>query len=534
MTVEVAIDLARMADLEGQVGAINRTQAVIEFDLAGNVLGANENFCRTVGYSLEEIRGRHHGIFVDPTYRQSEDYRQFWQKLGRGESDAGQYLRIGKDGREVWIQATYTPIRDRDGRIIKVVKYATDITAQKLAALDVERSLAEARRVMQAMSAGDLTQRVEGQYQGDVALLQEAINTSLSNLQSTVQQIRSASTSITSAAGEISQGNTDLSQRTEEQASSLEETAASIEELTSTVKQNADNAREASQVATSAREQAVKGGAVVQNAVVAMAAINESSKKIADIIGVIDEIAFQTNLLALNAAVEAARAGEQGRGFAVVASEVRNLAQRSAGAAKEIKTLINDSVRKVDEGSKLVNASGLTLTEIVTAVRRVADIIEEIAAASAEQSSGIDQVNKAVGQMDQVTQQNAALVEEAAAAAESLDDQARGLLDVVGFFDTGDGDRTTGHGRSQPAHSRSLAGAAARPTQRTGAGLASAARVTPPRAGMQGAGRHAPPPFSPRQPAGRPAGIRAGAARPAAAPPARPAASIASDDWEDF
>jgi methyl-accepting chemotaxis protein len=541
MITEVTIELERLVDLEGQIAAIGRSQAVIEFDLAGNVLTANANFCRVLGYSLDEIRGRPHAMFVEQGYRNSEAYRQFWMKLGRGEYDAGQYLRIGKDGREVWIQATYNPIRDRDGRTLRVVKYATDITDQKRAEALREHALEEAARVITALSAGDLTQRMDGSYDGGFARLQAELNASMETLHSTVQQIRSASSSITSAAGEISQGNTDLSQRTEEQASSLEETAASIEELTSTVKQNADNAREASQLAVSAREQATRGGEVVQTAVVAMGAINESSKKIADIIGVIDEIAFQTNLLALNAAVEAARAGEQGRGFAVVASEVRNLAQRSAGAAKEIKTLINDSVRKVDEGSKLVNASGLTLTEIVTSVKRVADIIAEIAAASAEQSSGIDQVNKAVGQMDQVTQQNAALVEEAAAAAESLDDQARALLEVVGFFETGDAARAAfTPARGASSQTRPRAGRAPHATQQrpTPARAAASRPLSAPATARTGR-----PALQPRMAStaraavphpARPALARPDAARPAFTAPVRPPEAASADDWEDF
>jgi methyl-accepting chemotaxis protein len=298
--------------------------------------------------------------------------------------------------------------------------------------------LQESKRVMVSLSEGDLTQTMTGEFHGEFAELRDAVNESINNLFKMVNDIRTSSGSISSAASEISQGNTDLSQRTEEQASSLEETASSMEEMTSTVKQNADNARQANQLASAAREQAEKGGEVVSNAVTAMGEINASSKKISDIISVIDEIAFQTNLLALNAAVEAARAGEQGRGFAVVAGEVRNLAQRSAGAAKEIKSLINDSVEKVDEGSKLVDESGETLAEIVNAVKKVSDIIAEIAAAGQEQSSGIEQVNKAVMQMDEMTQQNAALVEEAASASESMEEQAKGMMRLMEFFKLGD------------------------------------------------------------------------------------------------
>jgi methyl-accepting chemotaxis protein len=249
-----------------------------------------------------------------------------------------------------------------------------------------------------------------------------------------VVQIKESTETISTASDEIAKGNADLSQRTEEQASSLEETASSMEELTSTVKQNAENARQANQLAVGASDVAVKGGNVVKQVVTTMNGISESSKKIADIISVIDGIAFQTNILALNAAVEAARAGEQGRGFAVVATEVRNLAQRSAAAAKEIKELITDSVGKVDAGSKLVDEAGKTMDEIVSSVKRVTDIMAEITAASQEQSSGIEQVNQAITQMDEVTQQNAALVEEAAAAAESMQEQAGSLLQAVSQF----------------------------------------------------------------------------------------------------
>jgi methyl-accepting chemotaxis protein len=243
-----------------------------------------------------------------------------------------------------------------------------------------------------------------------------------------------ASSSLSGAAAEISQGNASLSQRTQEQGASLEETASSLEEITSTVQHNAENARQANQLASSARDQAETGGGVVEQAVQAMAAINHSSKQIADIIGVIDSIAFQTNLLALNAAVEAARAGEQGRGFAVVAAEVRKLAQRSAEAAKEIKGLITNSVDKIAQGSQLVDASGHTLAGIITAVKKVSDIVAEIAATSQEQASGISQVNQAVAQLDDITQQNAALVEQVAAASDAMDDQARGLEKYMAFF----------------------------------------------------------------------------------------------------
>ncbi|NOZ52559.1 MAG: PAS domain S-box protein [Gammaproteobacteria bacterium] len=466
------------SDYVGQIEAISKLQAVIEFNLDGTIITANDNFLNTMGYCLEDIKGQHHRIFVDSKYSNSDEYRQFWEKLNRGESDVAEYLRIGKGNKEVWIQASYNPIFDSNGKAFKIVKYATDITEQKNAEREVAsmisaasqgdlneridvaqysgylkslaegvnhlvnavvRPIRESNRVVSALSTGDLRENMQGEFSGEYAEMQESLNLTVVNLRDMVGKIQMSSESIVSAAGEIAEGNADLSRRTEEQASSLEETASSMEELTSTVRQNADNARQANQLASGAKELAEKGGKVVKQAVVAMSEINASSKKIADIIGVIDEIAFQTNLLALNAAVEAARAGEQGRGFAVVAGEVRNLAQRSAGAAKEIKMLIQDSVSKVDDGSRLVDRSGKTLDEIVGSVKKVSNIIAEIATASQEQSKGIDQVNKAVSQMDEVTQQNAALVEEAAAASESMDEQARSLQGLMDFFTINDG-----------------------------------------------------------------------------------------------
>ncbi|MDW7551454.1 PAS domain-containing protein [Pseudoalteromonas sp. McH1-7] len=298
----------------------------------------------------------------------------------------------------------------------------------------VDETVTDMGEMLDSLATGNLTQRIEGDYRGAYEKLKKDANTTAEKLTEVLGRIRTSANLVASGAEEISQGNADLSQRTEEQASSLEETASSMEEMTSTVRQNADNAKVANQLAEETCDKATKGGEVVTRAVESMSEINSSSKKIADIIGVIDEIAFQTNLLALNAAVEAARAGEQGRGFAVVAGEVRNLAQRSAAAAKEIKDLIRDSVSKVEDGTLLVNESGETLKGIVESVKRVTNMISDIAEASVEQSSGIEQVNKAVSQMDEMTQQNAALVEEASAAGESMAEQANDMRRLLNFF----------------------------------------------------------------------------------------------------
>lgn len=552
LATDITSQVASAADQRGQIEAINRVQAVIEFNLQGQILSANENFLKALGYTLEEIKGKHHRLFVEPSYAESDDYRRFWEKLGRGEYDAGQYKRIGKGGREIWIQASYNPVLNADGKPYKVVKFATDVTAQyraaadnarlktaldkssasvmladdalniiylnesaqklfresqaafrrDLPALDAERLVGTnidvfhknpshqrqmlaslktphtgeiriASRIMRIVATPvitesgqrlgtvvewfDRTQEVQSEEQvaatvkealagnlmvrvpmegktGFFASLASGLNSMLESTAQMVGQIKNASGQVQTSATEISKGNMSLSQRTEEQASSLEETASSMEQMTSTVKATADNAGQARQLAIAARDQADRGGSVVTSAVKAMGEINAASKKISDIIGVIDEIAFQTNLLALNAAVEAARAGEQGRGFAVVATEVRNLAGRSATAAKEIKALIKDSVVKVEEGSRLVDESGKALTDIGTAVKKVSDVVAEIAAATQEQSAGIEQVNKAVMQMDQVTQQNAALVEEAAAASQSIAEQATQLAELVAKY----------------------------------------------------------------------------------------------------
>ncbi|MFT5594064.1 MAG: methyl-accepting chemotaxis protein [Oceanicoccus sp.] len=734
-----------------KVVAIDKVQAVIEFNMDGTIIEANNNFLSVLGYSLDEIKGKHHSIFVEPEYKVSNEYKEFWHRLNNGEFESEEYKRLGKGGKEVWIQASYNPIIGEDGKPYKVIKFATDVTAQKIdnisnsriklalnscaesclmvadenynlvytnkgvkdmfvaAESDIKKSIpsfsssnvlnqnidifhkdpgyqrsmldkltsthkarlklgdrtfslivnpifneAKARigtvvewadmteklafeeeqkrisdensrvrlaldactsntmiadndqnviylneavgsmlrtaetdvrkdlpnfsanqvlgsnidifhknpahqrqmlsalkstyrtqievggrtfslianpivsadgdrlgtvvewndrteevvverevdniiasagkgelslratiddksgffknlcmglnslmtisenvindtaRVLDAMAHGKLDERIEADYEGIFGKLKQDANDTGDRLTDVIGRIRESANTVSTGSTEIAQGNTDLSQRTEEQASSLEETASSMEEMTSSVRQTSENASHANNLAANAQEKAQKGGEVVSKAVGAMEEINTSSKKIADIIGVIDEIAFQTNLLALNAAVEAARAGEQGKGFAVVAGEVRNLAQRSAGAAKEIKDLIRDSVEKVDNGTDLVNKSGQTLAEIVDAVEKVNTMIKEISSASEEQASGIEQVNKAISQMDEMTQQNAALVEEASAASETMTEQAKNMLDLVGFFKVASGSdvhNPMGHQPAMMSHS---------------------------------------------------------------------------------
>jgi methyl-accepting chemotaxis protein len=466
-TMDITEQKLQAADNAGQISGIHKTQGVIEFDLTGKVLSVNDIFANIAGYSEQEIVGKHHSMFVELAYKNSPAYKAFWEALGRGEAQVGQFKRIGKGGKVVWMQAIYNPILDMNGKPFKVVKYATDISEQHNSAATLASAVEETQAIIEEAKSGDLSNRVplEGKT-GAIASLCDGVNALMDKMTEVIVQVREAGDTINTAAGEISSGNSDLSSRTEQQASSLEETAASMEQLASTVKNNAENAKQANQLAVAASGVAVKGGEVVGQVVNTMSAINSSAKKIEDIISVIDGIAFQTNILALNAAVEAARAGEQGRGFAVVAGEVRNLAQRSASAAKEIKELISDSVNKTAEGTAQVEQAGKTMQEIVSSVQRVTDIMSEITAASVEQSAGIDQVNTAITSMDEVTQQNAALVEQAAAAAESLVEQAESLIDVVSSFKLSGGESMGNNRRVASSQFRSTSSSNGRQASR--------------------------------------------------------------------
>jgi methyl-accepting chemotaxis protein len=355
------------------------------------------------------------------------------------------YRLMTKLGSYRWFQATGGCRHSVDGRTIRACGSLSDIHEQKSLSLNAAQGAAEDKATTAALGAalkalanGDLSFRITEKFPVKYEALKASFNESTESLGRALRGIRQAAFEVSRGAGEIEAGNQNLSQRTEQQASSLEETASSMDQMTGTVRQNAGNAEQANQLAVAARSQADTGVAVVATAIKAMGEINDSSKKIGDIIGVVEEIAFQTNLLALNAAVEAARAGDQGRGFAVVAGEVRSLAGRSAVAAKEIKGLIRDSMQKVEEGASLVSESGQTLERIVTSVKKVSDIIAELAAGSQEQLSGIEQVNRAVTQLDQMTQQNAALVEEASAASKNMASRSQAMSDMLDRYKLGD------------------------------------------------------------------------------------------------
>ena len=427
-----------LANLDGQIAAIGKSQAVIEFDLQGNILDANANFLKALGYSLAEIKGKHHRIFVSPEQASSDGYRDFWKKLGRGEYDDGQYMRLGKGGRQVWIQASYNPILDAYGKPFKVVKYATDITKNILAQEALRSAVDDIRSVVNATVSKDLSRRVDlDGRSGEIAELCGGVNDLIGSVADIIRTVSEISAQITTGATRISRGSSDLAQRTEEQASSLEETAATTEELAASVKQSAERARDATELGTRASAAANRGGAIVGEAVTAMERIEKASDGIAEIITVIDNIAFQTNLLALNAAVEAARAGEAGKGFAVVASEVRALAQRSSDSANDIKKLISNSTHEVANGVKLVKDTGGALSDIVNASARVSDALADISSASREQANGIEEVAKVVAHMDDITQRNSSMAEQSAEVSRALERATETLRDLVSSYRLG-------------------------------------------------------------------------------------------------
>ncbi|SCB60365.1 methyl-accepting chemotaxis sensory transducer with Pas/Pac sensor [Rhizobium aethiopicum] len=411
----------------GKLEAISRSQAVIEFTPTGEILTANDNFCDAMGYSLAEIAGKHHSMFCDPAYAKTGDYANFWKRLARGEFIANEFVRFGKGGRQIWIQAAYNPIVDVNGNVYKVVKFATDVTERMSAISALGTALRD-------LSQGNLTRTVDTPFVPSMEQLRQDFNSAIGDLAQTMKTIGENASAIAAGSREIGASADTFSKRTEQQAASIEETAAALEEITTTVNDSSRRADEAGRLVAKTKQGAEQSGFVVRNAVAAMDQIEQSSREINNIIGVIDDIAFQTNLLALNAGVEAARAGDAGKGFAVVAQEVRELAQRSAKAAKEIKALINASSELVRNGVGLVGETGQALERIVAQVGDIDGNVEAIVKASKEQAVGLKEINQAVNTMDQATQQNAAMVEESTAASHSLAREAETLRVLLAKF----------------------------------------------------------------------------------------------------
>ncbi|SES46987.1 PAS domain-containing methyl-accepting chemotaxis protein [Rhizobium sp. NFR03] len=463
---DITVQKLKALEDAGKLNALSRAQAVIEFTPSGEILTANENFLTTLGYQLSDIQGKHHSIFCDGSYTGSEDYGRFWRRLAGGEFIADEFLRIGKGGKKVHIQASYNPIFDMSGKVFKVVKFATDVTTR----VENVDSLAS---VLQGLADGDLTQQLTSPFLPTLEKLRLDFNSAASGLCGAMEAVGQNAAAIAAASQEIRSASDDLSRRTEQQAASVEETAAALEEITTTVSDSSHRAQEAGQLVRKTKENAERSGSVVRQAVNAMGQIETSADEISSIISVIDEIAFQTNLLALNAGIEAARAGDAGKGFAVVAQEVRELAQRSAKAAGEIKDLISTSTGHVKQGVALVGETGKALEEIVGQVIHVDRNVSAIVEAAREQATGLKEINTAVNTMDQGTQQNAAMVEETSAASHGLAREAEELFQLLSRFKVRSGSATR---PLQPASSMTATRSSVAPVRQMTAKVAHVSR----------------------------------------------------------
>jgi methyl-accepting chemotaxis protein len=414
-------------DYAAQMTSIGRTRAIAVYSVEGTILAAHDRCLDATGYALDDMKGKNHRMLVHPSERESPEQQAFWNSLARGENQAGEFRRIGKSGKEIWLQANYNPILDQSGKVTKIVTFSTDVTGRVRAVNEIGAGLA-------MLAEADLSHFIDNSFDPTFEKLNRDFNDSLVKLGATLRKVLESVTAITSAGQDISLASDDLSQRTEQQAASIEETAAAMDEVTATVRKTAEGAKHARDIVADTRADATQSGEIVNSTIEAMSRIEKSSGEISQIIGVIDEIAFQTNLLALNAGVEAARAGDAGRGFAVVASEVRALAQRAADAARQIKALITTSSGEVGNGVKWVGQAGAALTRIASKVADIDRLVNDIALGAEEQATTLQEVNTAVNEMDRSTQQNAAIAEQATAAGHALAKETDNLSQLVAQF----------------------------------------------------------------------------------------------------